>query len=563
MGLKCGKPTMICSFFGDQPFWGAMVAKKRAGAFESIPYKNLSAEKLAEGIKQCLTEEAQKNVAEIAKSIADEGDGAQNTVKSFHKHLVLKGPRSIRCSILENRVAVWKVKVLGLKLSALAATMLVHNNKLRWHDLRLVRHNEWNDFEGAGGPITGVMGPILSTVMDAGIGFASIPYNGAYTIKHRRQHKAKKRRIDERRKKKLAEVNGHSKETTNGTANGKANGTANGTANEHATRPNMDRMATLTSTISADPSEPLVEELAKTTGHGLSKVGKGVVKLPMNLLVGLTQGFHNAARLYGDETVRRPPRVSGFKSGLRAGRDEFAYGVWDGWTGVVTQPYHGAKEHGVIGGLEGTAIGVGGFVLKNIAALFGPVAYTLKGIEKEVQKDKQPTKFIRKSRTIQGNKEFEALQAAAVAAQIKAEVADNKSGQTMDKESEEACKPREEKQGNDIFCPGPGENLEDTKKTVDDAWKIILELLTAIHKKRSEGPLKIRGRVAFWVNEKIWLDSGAMERVHSAHAALQAKREGRDVREAVEEWRRSGDAYYDPSKTTVGSDSRQKPEVTT
>lgn len=27
IGLKCGKPTMIVPFFGDQPFWGAMVGK--------------------------------------------------------------------------------------------------------------------------------------------------------------------------------------------------------------------------------------------------------------------------------------------------------------------------------------------------------------------------------------------------------------------------------------------------------------------------------------------------------------------------------------------------------
>ena len=53
IGLKCGKPTMIVPFFGDQPFWGAMVAQKKAGAHECIPYKKLTAERLAEGIKQC------------------------------------------------------------------------------------------------------------------------------------------------------------------------------------------------------------------------------------------------------------------------------------------------------------------------------------------------------------------------------------------------------------------------------------------------------------------------------------------------------------------------------
>jgi UDP:flavonoid glycosyltransferase YjiC (YdhE family) len=69
IGLKCAKPTMIVPFFGDQPFWGAMVSKAKAGAHDCIPYKKLNAESLAEGIKQCLTDEARENVKQIAESI--------------------------------------------------------------------------------------------------------------------------------------------------------------------------------------------------------------------------------------------------------------------------------------------------------------------------------------------------------------------------------------------------------------------------------------------------------------------------------------------------------------
>jgi UDP:flavonoid glycosyltransferase YjiC (YdhE family) len=523
MGLKCARPTMIVPFFGDQPFWGAMVAKARAGAFECIPHKKLTTEKFAEGIKQCLTDDARKNVSEIAERIAAEGDGAHNAVKSFHKHLKLSGAQSIRCSILENRVAVWKVKVLGLKLSALAAQMLTEQNKLRWQDMRLVRHNEWNDFEGPGGPITGFLGPILGTAVDMGMGVASIPVNSMATVRQRKKHKAKKKRVEERRRK-LAEVNGAQ-------ANSNANGNAHGRP-----KPDLNRMTTLSSIISADPQEPLVEELAKDTRHGLSKVGKGMLRFPLNLMVGITQGFHNAPRLYGDETVRRPARVSGFKSGLRAGRDEFLYGIWDGWTGVVTQPYHGAKEHGVIGGLEGTAVGIGGFFLKNLAAPFGLLTYPVKGVEREMVKGRQPTKFIRKARIVQGAKELRALRDAAEAAERAAETQDADTDRTKVEESDK--EPCAEKEGNDIFCPRTGENLADVQRTIDSAWDIITELLTAVNKKRSEGPLKIKGRLVFWVNEKKWHDSGAMESVHSAKVALEAKKAGRDVKDAVEEWRK-------------------------
>ena len=82
---------MIVPFFGDQPFWGAMVAEAKAGALECIPYKRLTAERFAVGIKQCLEPEAQKNVQKIADSIVKEGDGAENAVKSFHRSLPLAG----------------------------------------------------------------------------------------------------------------------------------------------------------------------------------------------------------------------------------------------------------------------------------------------------------------------------------------------------------------------------------------------------------------------------------------------------------------------------------------
>ena len=54
--------------------------------------------------------------------------------------------------------------------------------------------------------------------------------------------------------------------------------------------------------------------------------------------------------------------------------------------------------------LQGICIGLGGFMLKNIAASIGPAAYTPKGIPKEIQKSSQPTAFLRKARIIQGRR---------------------------------------------------------------------------------------------------------------------------------------------------------------
>ena len=174
-GLKYGKPTMIVPFFGDQPFWGAMVAEAGAGAHECIPYKRLTVDQMTEGIKQCLTDEAQENVQKIADSIEAEGDGAENAVKAFHSCLTLSGSHSMRCSILNDQVAVWKLRNSSLRLSPVAAEILHEKGRIKWKDLKLCRHYEWNDFDGPGEPITGTIGAMKGSLYDVGEGVGMVP----------------------------------------------------------------------------------------------------------------------------------------------------------------------------------------------------------------------------------------------------------------------------------------------------------------------------------------------------------------------------------------------------
>lgn len=204
IGLKLAKPTMIVPFFGDQPFWGAMVAEKQAGAKECIPYKELTADKLANGIKECLSKEAQENVQKIADSIAEEGDGAANAVKSFHANLPLRGTSSMRCSIMEKRAAVWRLKHSQLRLSPLAAELLIQQGNLTLNDLVLLRNYEWNDFQGAGGPLTG--GATAVTRMVTGItgGIALTPYQMGKDVHKHTKHERKKRRHEKRQQERAA-----------------------------------------------------------------------------------------------------------------------------------------------------------------------------------------------------------------------------------------------------------------------------------------------------------------------------------------------------------------------
>lgn len=196
IGLKCGKPTMIVPFFGDQPFWGEMVARAGAGAHQATPYKRLTADVLAEGIKQCLTSEAKEAAETIANSIAEEGDGAKNAVDSFHRHLPMHGPHSMRCPILPNHVAVWTLKRSNLRLSALAAELLIEQKKIQWRDLRLCRHYEWNDFEGPGEPLTGAGAALANTAGGIAKGIGGMPVRWARSIrkKEKKEQRQKQRR---------------------------------------------------------------------------------------------------------------------------------------------------------------------------------------------------------------------------------------------------------------------------------------------------------------------------------------------------------------------------------
>ncbi|KAL8937913.1 MAG: hypothetical protein Q9216_004175 [Gyalolechia sp. 2 TL-2023] len=448
IGLKCGKPTMIVPFFGDQPFWGAMVAKAGAGAEEPVPYKDLTAERLAEGIKQCLSPEARANAEKLARDIELEGDGAKNAVESFHRQLPLQGKNSMRCSIIQDRVAVWELKQARLlQLSALAAKFLVDKKKVKWQELRLVRHKDWNDFEGPGEPLTGGGAALLNSAGGIVRGVGGTPIRWAKTFK-KREKKQERRRGSSVPKSSGEGMGSPASQDaserisqTKSTAPSQHDGEygmekhlSNGPTLEQGDQQELQNSASpgrnengvpigpIPSGQSPDPNEEAVEsddtdgsednlaqDIAMDAGMGLAHTGEAIARVPMDLSLAIAQGFHNAPRLYGDTTVRTPMRVTGIQSGLRAAGEELVFGVYDGITGLWLQPYRGARDHGALGLVQGVGRGSGGFVLKNLAAVFGPFAYTMKGVHKEMIKSRQPTQFIRRARIAQGVQDLDAL----------------------------------------------------------------------------------------------------------------------------------------------------------
>ncbi len=79
-GLRAGKPTIVCPFFGDQPFWGARMKALGVGP-DPMPQKNLTAQKLAAAVHITVTDSDMRlRAAQIGEKIRAE-DGVKNAVR--------------------------------------------------------------------------------------------------------------------------------------------------------------------------------------------------------------------------------------------------------------------------------------------------------------------------------------------------------------------------------------------------------------------------------------------------------------------------------------------------
>ncbi len=77
-GLRAGKPTVICPFLGDQPFWGQVVLRAGLGPVP-VPQKSLTAERLADAIRAAQAPAMATQAAAVGERIRAE-DGAARAV---------------------------------------------------------------------------------------------------------------------------------------------------------------------------------------------------------------------------------------------------------------------------------------------------------------------------------------------------------------------------------------------------------------------------------------------------------------------------------------------------
>ncbi|KAI9759288.1 MAG: hypothetical protein M4579_002417 [Chaenotheca gracillima] len=431
-GMALGKPTVVVPFFGDQPFWGAMIAKAGAGA-RPIPYKELTSDKLAEAISEALKPAALERAAELGARIGSE-KGAERGAQLFHDKLDVD---ILRCSLAPSRVAVWRVKRTKVRLSALAATVLGNEGLMEFSDLKLYRPCEYSTEAAPWDPITGGASALLGTMGSMMMGVADFPHE-VFRVLSGKSRNSKPKKADGQeshsgsntpslKSESLSSLSTRAELPDSSSANDSHDWEPEGSDPSSPTGASFTSKGQAKSPVGAQsPTEPyrrsmtdifhksssrsssrdrpttpkgsrkpetlgqsddrMTLEKALTTGKGVGRIVEAGLKSPMDFSLSIARGFHNAPKLYGDKTVRQEDKVTGLQSGLKAAGKEFGFGIYDGISGVVTQPLQGAKKEGAAGFVKGFARGIGGMILKPGAAFWALPGYTFKGVYKELQK---------------------------------------------------------------------------------------------------------------------------------------------------------------------------------
>ncbi|RBR07804.1 uncharacterized protein FIESC28_10497 [Fusarium coffeatum] len=441
-GIKAGKPTLVVPFFGDQPFWGAMIAKANAGP-EPIPYKQLTAEKLAEAIKFCIQPETLEQAKVMGQKIREE-KGTDVGGKSFHDHLEVD---KLRCTLAPSKAAAWRVRRTQVRLSAFAAAVLVEQGILQWSDLKLYRMKEYRTEEQPPDPISACAFSLVTDIGGIGMAIADMPRE---LFKSMSNPKKK-----EKTSPNTANPPATESETSLATPQGITSDQKSTSATSLADTETLNSVAptashsnasqrTLSDTASsisgpASPDQPNTQasanqkswkdhmkqaanaakdrggspvnymDAAVGTSRGVGRVVTTSARTPMNFCLGLARGFRNMPKLYNDETVRPVDKVTGVGSGFMVAGKEFGYGVFDGITGLVTQPLKGAEKEGMQGLIKGFGKGIGGIVAKPAAGFWSIPAYTMQGFDAEISRyfSKSVQNYIISSRAVQGQHEMQ------------------------------------------------------------------------------------------------------------------------------------------------------------
>jgi len=437
-GIAAGRPTVIVPFFGDQAFWGAMIARAGAGP-NPIPQRQLTAEKLIEAIGFCLRPETLERAEELAHRTAAER-GSEKGAHLFHQHLT---PDRLRCTLAPSRAAVWRVKRTQVRLSAFAVCTLTNANLLDLADLKLFRAQEYETDQGPYDPVSGAVVAACEVASGITMGLKDMPTEAykacqlpfrdspqqrggptptsasgcessetSHDPRMSATSEQDPRNLEVRdcraRIRRPTDVSSVDDLVSDIASNAAAAAPPIPPDGKQATKTGLARSDQGRFDFSSGKDRDMMSQTGMHTHKGLGRFVKAVVQSPMDISMSFTKGFHNLPKAWGDDTVRPRPQINDFVSGAKTAGVEFGMGMYDGITGVVTQPWKGAQKDGIGGFAKGFGKGIGGLVAKPSAAAFGILGYTMKGIHKEVQKmsGSGVQSYIAASRLAQGEEEW-------------------------------------------------------------------------------------------------------------------------------------------------------------
>jgi hypothetical protein len=110
-GLRAGLPTVVVPFFGDQFFWGAIVADAGAGP-APIPIGRLDSETLTAAFDACRRPQVRERARELGARLRAT-DGVELAVQSVERHLPA---RALSCSHDPNHLASLYCDGCGVRL---------------------------------------------------------------------------------------------------------------------------------------------------------------------------------------------------------------------------------------------------------------------------------------------------------------------------------------------------------------------------------------------------------------------------------------------------------------
>lgn len=334
-----------------------------------IHHKSLSVDNLSEAIRFLTTPEAAESAHLIAQRISTE-NGVETAVRSFHRNL----PRhTIRCDILPHLPAVWTYKISSkhtIKLSKLAAELLddrlkIDGKKLGMNEIKsyIIENQRWD-------PITGAASAAIGTVYRSGMAIGD-------------GFKGKGKRT----------CNQDEYLSVSGTS------TPRSSSRSRSRDPAICSEDDLESILSSYDDNVDSKSIRTTTGELNTKnqkqdgnrIAKGFGKAGNTILKGglvdipfaLAEGLRNAPAMYGDKPRDFGPVTDWKTGGIVAGKG-LVFGLYDGISGLVTEPVKGAKKEGALGALKGFGRGLGGMYWKPNAGLAGLLGYTMQGIYKSV-----------------------------------------------------------------------------------------------------------------------------------------------------------------------------------